>query len=416
MDSNGDGVAEPGRIEGDPGAVSHVQHPIWLAGVRAPGALAFAILFSLESISRAVLATVIPLQALALLGDAQRVSVLYFLVSLSSVGFSLLLPWLVRRLRRRFVYSLGAVLLMMAAGLLSTAGLGGQIAGMAARVFGVAALTVCLNLYIMDHIARRDLIRSEPLKMFFAAGAWALGPSLGVYLWTRVAPWAPYALSAASALALLGFFWLLRITESPAVRPASGPPPSVIGNVGRFFGEPRLRLAWLLVVGRSAWWNMFFVYAPLYVVSSGLSELAAGLVVSAGNAVLLLSPLFGWLSHRYGVRQIMIGGFLAAGLATVAVSPAAHLPWLGTGLLLLGTLCMVGLDSVGNIPFLRAVRRRDRPGMTAVFSTYRDVGELAPPGIFAVLLALFELPVVFVASGVSMLVFARLARFIPKRM
>ena len=95
--------------------------------------------------------------------------------------------------------------------------------------------------------------RFEPLRLFFAAGSWVLGPWLGVYLKDEVAPWSTFALAGGTALALFGFFWFLRLTENPAVAPAKGPPPNPLRYLPRFFGQPRLRLAWLLAVGRSGW-------------------------------------------------------------------------------------------------------------------------------------------------------------------
>ena len=50
----------------------HVRHPIGLRQLSAPGVEALAILFTLESLSQALLATVNPSDARALLGDAQR--------------------------------------------------------------------------------------------------------------------------------------------------------------------------------------------------------------------------------------------------------------------------------------------------------------------------------------------------------
>ena len=37
----------------------------------------------------------------------------------------------------------------------------------------------------------------------------------------------------------------------------------------RFVEQARLRLAWLLAVGRSSWWIMYFVYMPIQVKASG---------------------------------------------------------------------------------------------------------------------------------------------------
>ena len=60
----------------------HVNHPIWLRAVSTPGATVFAILFTLESLGRAMLATVIPLQAYDILQNERDVSTLYLAVGM----------------------------------------------------------------------------------------------------------------------------------------------------------------------------------------------------------------------------------------------------------------------------------------------------------------------------------------------
>jgi hypothetical protein len=54
--------------------------------------------------------------------------------------------------------------------------------------------------------------------------------------------------------------------------------------------------------------------------------------------------------------------------------------------------------------------------MTTVFSTYRDAAAVAPPGVFSLLLRLFELPAVFAVSGIGMAALALLSRHIPHKM
>ena len=177
----------------------HVRHPVWLIAVTRPGSAAFALLFALESIARATLATTIPLQAYALLESGRAVSVAFMAVGAAGLAGSFLIPLLIRRMRRRWVYSLGALCLIVAAILLSLGGRFSLLGGMVVRVFGVACLNITLSLYIMDYIQRGDLVRSEPLRLTMSAGAWTLCPSLGVYLYARYGPLAADGLSAAAA-------------------------------------------------------------------------------------------------------------------------------------------------------------------------------------------------------------------------
>ena len=56
-----------------------------------------------------IIVTVIPLMALERFGNAQDVSVFFFLLGVPGVGMSLAVPWLVSRYTRRGTLSLGAV-------------------------------------------------------------------------------------------------------------------------------------------------------------------------------------------------------------------------------------------------------------------------------------------------------------------
>ena len=394
----------------------HIHYPIWLGAVATTGNPAILILFTIETLARSVVITVVPLQALELLGDAQKVSVLYFAVSAGGLCGTLAVPWLVRRLRRRWVMSLAALCITAAAPLFASHTVAGLVAGLFLHLVGVAAVSICLNLFVLDHIPRKVLTHFEPTRMLFTGMAWIVGPALGVYLGNHVALWVPYAASAGFALTQLGYFWFLRMTENPMLTSATAPPPNPVLFVRRYFSQPRLALAWVLAVGRGGWWGMFFIYAPIYAVTAGLGADAGGLIVSAGAASILVVTFWGWIGRRYGIRRLMVGGYAATGLLTLAVGAAAGAPWLSVALLITACFGACSIDGAGNVPFLRAVRPRERPEMTTVYASYRDTARLSIPGIFSLVLQVFALPAVFVTSGLIMLGMAHLARYIPRRL
>ena len=159
---------------------------------------------------------------------------------------------------------------------------------------------------------------------------------------------------------------------------------------------------------------MFFIYAPIYCVQAGLADETAGAILSIGSAAILLAPLFGKAGARIGVRQLLAIGYCSTGVATILVAVVADTPWAGVTFLIAGATCAAIIDAVGNALFLRAARARERAEMTAVFITYREFAQLGPPGLFAVLLNVFALPVVFVVSGASMVLVTAFTRYIPK--
>jgi hypothetical protein len=307
---------------------------------------------------------------------------------------------------------------VVAAALFALDGPAGLLAGLVVRVLAVACLNITLNLYIMDVIRRGEFVRSEPFRLAISAAAWTLCPSLGVYLYGQFGALAADGLSAAAALLLLAAFWTIRLSDNPAIaaaRPGTAL-PNPIRSIRRFVAQPRLRLGWLIAFGRSAWWAQFFTFTPLYLVIAGHSDLASAVVISLANAMLLLTVLIGRFAERVGVRVVIIGAYLLTGISMLAAAVLAVVGWsvAVAGLLLLASVWLSALDAVGNIPFLRAVRARERAEMTAVFRTYIDVSELLPSALFAVLLTFFGLESVFATTGVVMLAIAVVARHLPR--
>jgi MFS family permease len=172
----------------------------------------------------------------------------------------------------------------------------------------------------------------------------------------------------------------------------------------------------MVAFGRSCFWSTFFIYGPLLMVESGVGKQIGGLMISASQALLLCAYLFGRLAHRFGVRLIISWCFLLMSFASVAAGIAGkELPYVAMLFLLFGALAASGLDGVGGIPFLRAVHPHERQRMAAVYRTFIDFSELVPAMIFAVALSYFEIGIVFIILGASLIIMGAIAfRYLPK--
>jgi hypothetical protein len=102
--------------------------PNLLSGRKA-GALTFGAIFALESLVRSLNSTVISLQAYDLLGRSQKVSELSTLVAVSVLLTTLMLPYVLGRLRRRWAYTLGVIGMVVASMFLASFTVVGTIAG-----------------------------------------------------------------------------------------------------------------------------------------------------------------------------------------------------------------------------------------------------------------------------------------------
>lgn len=379
-----------------------------------PGPWVFALLSALDGLSRACFAALLPLVALDVVGSARNVSAVFSAVGWAGLAATFTIPWLVRRFRADAVYTLGGVLLFAAPFLLWTATTAGLVGGLLLRAVAVACTNIVISLYIMEYIPKTMLGRSEPLRTFAAAFAWSFGPWFGVWLYESGSPAGVYLFSAAVACGFLAYFRGLGMAPPITAQRAAGQSANPWASVRRFAAQPRLVLAWLLNFGRECWWVAFFVYLPITVVQAGESATTGALVLSCGTAFLFVTPLLGWFGRRFGLRRVFIACFLAMGSLTLGTGLLFEHSWLAASLQLAAALCAVTLDSVGYIPFMRAVRAHERPEMTMIFTSYRDIAWLLPTMLFAALLSVFDLSVVYLTTGIALFGFAFLARWIPR--
>jgi MFS family permease len=179
-----------------------IHSPVLLGNLEDARARAFVVLFTCDAIARSILISIVPLQAYALLGAAQLVSVLYFSVAIVGLAASLTVPVVLHRLRRRWVLTIGAGVQVLSALLLALATKPALIAGLALQMLGMAILEIVINLYLLDHIPRRRLSHFEPRRLLFAGSAFAAGPWIGVYLHRNVAENLTYLVAALATLTL----------------------------------------------------------------------------------------------------------------------------------------------------------------------------------------------------------------------
>ena len=379
-------------------------------------AMAFLSLFFLPAAVQAILLTVVPLEALQLLGTARAVTLLYVGTGLVAVAGRFSIPFLVRLIRRRFVFTLGTLLLTLSSALMALDDVPTLAMGLVLSTFGFACVEITSQLYLLDHVPRQALKHFEPMRIFASAGPWMLGPWLGVYLQQQVTFATPFVVAGVAAIILLGLFWSLRLGENAMLTAMRRPPANPLRYLRRFFAQPRLRLAWTLAAARSSWWSMFYVYAPIFAVTAGLGAEVGGIVTSIGTGWIWMVPLWGWVGRRTGLRRLLVVGYAVAGALSILASVAFGIPWLGAILLVVAAFGTEIIDGAGNLLFLRAVHPYERSEMTTVFVSFRDVAQLGPPVVCSLLLSVFSLSSVFVAAGAMMLGASALCRSIPRRL
>jgi MFS family permease len=380
--------------------------------------LAFAALFAIESFCRSLNLAVLSLQANDIVRSAAKVSLISVCVSFAVLLTTLSLPVLFGFVRRRWAYTAGILGILIGALCLSTFSLPGQIAGAYFRNASASLLNVTLSLYIMDNIRKQQLVASESLRLTLSTISWMAGPALGVYLYEKIGPAGPQLLVCATALVLLALFWYFKLKDPQLLPPGTIGGRNPLHNIKRFLAQPRLRLAWIIAFGRSCYWSVFFIYGPLVLLGAGASKQFTGIVVSLSQAMLFAAFLYGRIAQRVGLRKLITTCLAAAAVFAIAAGLAgSHSPYITASFMLAGATATVGLDAVAGVPYLRAVRPRERQQLTPIYRTFVELSELLPAVIFALVLTLFPTPVVFGLLGCFLFIIAGIAwQYLPKSM
>jgi hypothetical protein len=144
-------------------------------------------------------------------------------------------PALVATLRRRWVFSAGAVAAIVASVFFAMQTLECLVIGMVFQVFSITALEITLNLHLMEYIPRKEMEKFEPMRVFSAAGVWAVGSWLGIFLKTYFGEYAPFIGTSVTPTAILSAFWYLRFNDDSIVSNMKKKPTNPIRFIGRFF-------------------------------------------------------------------------------------------------------------------------------------------------------------------------------------
>jgi MFS family permease len=389
-----------------------------LSRTNRAGAFTFATLFSLESMTRSLNSTVLSVQAYDLLGSSQRVSILSVIVSICVLITTLMLPFVLGNLRRRWTYTIGCCLMLVACILLASYTVAGQAFGSFLRNTGASILNVTLSLYIMDNIRKADLAKTEPIRLTVSTFSWVIGPAAGIWLYDNVGHWTPQLASFVTGAILLAVFWRFRLSGENTMPPGKFGRADPVANVTRFAEQPRLRLAWAIAFGRSCFWSTLFIYGPVLMIEGGLGKQLGGFLISASQVVLLFAFVYGRIAQSIGIRSVISLCFVMIAVTSIGAGLAGSVqPGAAALLLLLGSFFATGLDAVGGIPFMRAVRFAERQRMASVYRTFLECSELIPGAVFAIALLFFPTSTVFIIMGASMILLAALCwRYLPKSM
>ncbi|MFT5046368.1 MAG: ACDE family multidrug resistance protein [Porticoccaceae bacterium] len=392
------------------------RRPLALTQLSGNTSTNLARMSAIEGFSRSVLVSIVPLVALETLGSKENVALVYLIAGVLTLCITLNLGTLERLIGRRWLVTLGGVILIFAAFFLFTRSAVLLPLGIGLRSAAASIYTVCMSLYIMDYIGKKELTLNESRRMQYAGAAWLVGPFTGSWLVEHGHLNMPFVLSGIAATLMLAYFWKLRLGDNKVVAKAQSQAKNPWHAIKKYSGQKRLRIAYGITLSRSSFWVTLFIYGPIYVIEAGLPVWSAGVLLSGVSGLLFFSPVICRASQYFGTRQVIYTSLTITGLSLVALGFLGEpTPW-GLVFWVTGALGGVLLDVLGNIPFLRNVKTHERVAMTTIFSTWREASELLTPLLVSAVLVVFPFHVFFFVLALMHFSSAISTSYLPKRL
>ena len=394
-----------------------IHRPAFLNYLPANTGTGIVRLSGLEGLTRSLLVGTIPLVALDRLGSKAAVSQAFTAGAVLTLLVTLNLGKLEALTARRFVMTFGIVSLFSAAILFTVDAVPAFVVAVGLRSIAASTFSVLVTLYVMDYIGKGELVRIESSRMVHNGVGWLIGPSLGLWLARAVDPVAPFLVSATLSILMLVYYWWLRLGNSEVITEAKSVVASPFTNIPRFFKQRYMRIAYAITFVRATFWVSLFIYGPIYVVEAGFDEWVAGAFLSGVAGLLLAAPLIRQLADRIGTRMLITSSFSVIGVSLILLAglgaprPAGIIFWLTAA------LGASGIDVVGNIPFMRMVKPRERVAMATVFSTWREMSSLLSPLLAMLVLGVgLPFPAFFAVLAASCFLAVIVSARLPRRL
>ena len=151
-------------------------------------------------------------------------------------------------------------------------------------------------------------------------------------------------------------------------------------------------------------------------VEAGLPTWVAGGLLSLASALLLVSPLIRRIAVRSGTRLTIICALLLVGSSILMLYLIGQARPIGLLFWVSAALGGVTLDVLGNIPFMRMVKPRERTEMTMIFSTWREGSQLLTPLLVSAVLLFAPFEIFYLLLALLLFGAAIMASFLPRRL
>lgn len=211
------------------------------------------------------------------------------------------------------------------------------------------------GIIIRDKSKYSALARNEGIIYTIMNCAWVVGPLVAGFIANSYGISIVFVLSAIFIFLSFLIFYFSKITNDNISKKTH---KDLIKNFKDFFKDDQRKLSYFISGGVNLWWGFIYLFIPLHIVRSGLSDLWVGYFLFAVAVPLILTEYkFSKLTSKIGHRKIFKIGYLSVAIFSLLCFFISNI-YIVLGLLSLASFGMAMLEPTTETHFFKILKKK----------------------------------------------------------
>lgn len=263
--------------------------------------------------------------------------------------------------------------------------------------------TTLFGIIVRDKTKDNKVSENEGIIYTLANISWLFGPVLAGFLLSGFGIKGVFLGAAGIFFMTSVLFRKFKIQDARKTKKTD---KKIIKNFINFFKNKQRVNAYILSGGVNFWWCLIYIYIPLYIIQSGLSEKIIGYFLAMVVIPLILSEYyFGKKACKKGFKKIFTTGYLILGISALIIFFISNI-YYALGILALASFGMAMLESTTEAYFFDVIKPNQRDKFYGPYNTSIEINTFLGSAIPAAILLFFPFKAIFIFFGISMLIFA----------
>ena len=259
------------------------------------------------------------------------------------------------------------------------------------------------GIILRDKSKDKTVSKNIGLIYTFINLSWLLGPLLAGFISEEYGYSKVFLLGAFFQLLAFFLFWTFSIKDNRVEKRIDKNP---IKLPFQFFKNKNRILVYLLSAGVSFWWALIYVYVPMHIINSGMSDKMVGyFLFGIIIPLVLFEYLSGKIAAKQGFRKMFFIGYISLSILSFICFFIGNIYYI-LGILIFASVAVAMIEPTTEAYFFDIITKSQRDKFYSQHNTALDVGNIIATFSSAMILLFLPFNYIFILFGAVTLLLA----------